>query len=76
MCRVEFVSTRRLIDEYFPREGRVRNIGRGLGRYCVELIRRGYRVTLFDFSQQLVERARVALDSRAWWRSGCRFCVN
>jgi S-adenosylmethionine-dependent methyltransferase len=46
LCRVEFVSTLRLITKYFPKQGRVCDVGGGPGRYSIELIRRGYAVTL------------------------------
>jgi S-adenosylmethionine-dependent methyltransferase len=58
LCRIEFRSTLRLIGRYFPRSGRVCDIGSGPGRYSIELARRGYRVTLYDLSEGLLSRAR------------------
>lgn len=63
LCKIEFVSTLRLIDKYFPRQGRICDIGGGPGRYAIELIRRGYAVTLFDLSEEQVRLARVQLDN-------------
>lgn len=62
LCRVEFVSTLRLIDKYFPRQGRVCDIGGGPGRYTIELIRRGYAVSLFDLSEEEIQLAHIQLD--------------
>ena len=63
LCRVEFSSTLRLIDKYFPKQGRVCDIGSGPGRYSIELIRRGYQVTLFDLSDEEIKLARARLDN-------------
>jgi ubiquinone/menaquinone biosynthesis C-methylase UbiE len=60
LCRVEMLSTLRLIDRWFPAAGDVADIGSGPGRYALELARRGYRVTLADLSPGLLERAREA----------------
>ena len=40
--KIEFASTLHLIEKYFPRQGRICDIGGGPGRYTIELIRRGY----------------------------------
>jgi S-adenosylmethionine-dependent methyltransferase len=62
--RFELVSTLRLADEYFPRTGHVADIGGGPGRYTVELLRLGYRVTLVDLSEKAVAFARERLEER------------
>lgn len=62
LCRVEFVSTLRLIDKYFPQQGRVCDLGGGPGRYAIELTRRGYAVTLFDISDEEIQLARKRFD--------------
>ena len=59
--RLELASTLRLIDEHFPESGRVVDIGGGPGRYTVELLRLGYRVTLVDLSEKSVAFAREKL---------------
>jgi len=59
--RLELVSTLRLADEFFPPEGRIADIGGGPGRYAIELLRRGYRVTLIDLSEAAVAFARDKL---------------
>lgn len=54
LCRVEFASTLKLIEKYFPKTGKICDIGGGPGRYALELTRRGYRVMLSDLSEQEV----------------------
>jgi 2-polyprenyl-3-methyl-5-hydroxy-6-metoxy-1,4-benzoquinol methylase len=48
MCAIEFASTLRMIDRYFPKSGCIADIGCGPGRYAIELRRRGYIVTLVE----------------------------
>lgn len=67
LCRIEFASTLRLIDKYFPKQGRVCDVGGGPGRYSVELIRLGYGVTLFDLSDEEIQLARAKLDELGLW---------
>src|ERR1700687_1055398 len=62
LCRIEFVSTLRLIDKNFPREARVCDVASGPGCYSIELIRRGYAVTLLDLSDEEIRLARTQLD--------------
>src|SRR3989442_1617405 len=62
LCRIEFLSTLHLIDTYFPKQGRVCDLGSGPGRYSIELIRRGYAVTLLDLSDDEIQMARAQLD--------------
>lgn len=64
LCQIEFASTLCLIDKYFPKEGRVCDIGGGPGRYAIELIRRGYAVSLLDISPVEIDLARTRLDER------------
>lgn len=54
---LEFLSTIRLIERYFPAQGKVIDVGSGPGRYTIELLRRGYRTTLFDLTQEQLEIA-------------------
>ena len=62
LCRIEFVSTLRLIDQYFPKQGRICDIGGGTGRYTIELLRRGYSVTLLDLSDEEIRLADIQLN--------------
>ena len=63
LSKIEFVSTLRLIDKYFPKQGHICDIGGGPGRYTIELIRRGYAVTLFDLSEEQIRLAGKQLDA-------------
>jgi len=60
--RFELLSTLRLIDDFFPPEGRIADIGGGPGRYTIELLRKGYRTTLIDLSDEAAAFARLHLD--------------
>jgi S-adenosylmethionine-dependent methyltransferase len=62
VCKIEFVSTLRLIDKYFPKQGKVCDIGGGTGRYTIELLRKGYLVTLFDLSDEEIRLAGIQLN--------------
>jgi SAM-dependent methyltransferase len=62
MGRIEFASTLRLMDKYFPRQGRICDIGGGTGRYAIEMLRKGYRVTLFDLSEEEIRLAGILLS--------------
>jgi S-adenosylmethionine-dependent methyltransferase len=61
-CKIEFASTLHLIDKYFPKQGKVCDIGGGPGRYTIELARRGYKVTLLDISEEEINLARMQLE--------------
>ena len=63
LSRIEFASTLRLIEKYFPPNGTVCDVGSGPGRYSIELSKRGYLVTLFDLSRKLLERGEQAFAS-------------
>jgi SAM-dependent methyltransferase len=68
--RIELETTLALINRYFPASGCVCDIGAGPGRYSIELLRRGYDVTLFELSPVLLERAKreiakVGLEAQA-----------
>jgi SAM-dependent methyltransferase len=61
--RIEFAGTLRLIEKYFPRQGHICDIGGGTGRYTIELLRRGYSVTLFDISEEEIRLAGSLLNN-------------
>jgi S-adenosylmethionine-dependent methyltransferase len=62
LCRIEFTSTFRLIDKYFSKQGHVCDIGGATGRYTIELLRKGYSVTLFDLSAEEIRLAGIQLE--------------
>jgi S-adenosylmethionine-dependent methyltransferase len=70
LCQVEFRSTLRLIDEHFPKTGHIGDIGSGPGRYSIELLKRGYRVTLFDLSPRLLESAKDRVSKSGYEAEG------
>ena len=61
-CKIEFASTLHLIEKYFPKQGRICDIGGGPGRYTIELARRGYQATLLDISEEEIKLAGSRLD--------------
>jgi S-adenosylmethionine-dependent methyltransferase len=61
MCQIEFASTLALIDEQLENCGTIADIGGGPGRYTLELLRRGHRVTLFDLSAQNIALAKTMI---------------
>ena len=70
LSRIEFASTLRLIEKYFPGGGEACDIGSGPGRYSIELAKRGYRVTLCDLSGKLLARAEHAFASEGVGATG------
>lgn len=57
--RTEFAVTLRALDDHLPPPpGHVLDCGGGPGRYAIALSQRGYRVTLFDLSPELLDLAR------------------
>lgn len=59
---IELKSNLFLIDKYFPKTGHIFDIGCGPGRYAIELLKRGFRVTMLDFSEKLLEYAKCTLE--------------
>lgn len=60
--KIEFCSTLHLIDKYFPATGSICDIGSGPGRYAIELLKRGYNVTLFELSQNELNIAEQKIN--------------
>lgn len=61
LSKIEFASALWLINKYFPEQGYVCDIGSGPGRYAIELIRKGYSVTLFDLSSEVIRLAQTKI---------------
>lgn len=61
--RLEFFSTMYMIKKYFPSEGKILDIGSGPGRYSIELLKRGYRVTLMDLSNKSIDLAKNNIEA-------------
>lgn len=62
-ARIEFFSTLYMIKKYFPERGRVLDIGAGPGRYSIELLKRGYNVSLLEISDKELELAKNNIES-------------
>lgn len=60
--RVEWLSTLRLMDRYFPDTGHICDIGSGPGRYAIELLQQGYQVTLMDLSSNELALAQKRIE--------------
>ncbi|MGB7538802.1 MAG: class I SAM-dependent methyltransferase [Anaerolineales bacterium] len=56
--QLEFDTTLHFLKKYLPKKGRILDAGGGPGRYTIELAKRGYRMTLFDFTPANLEFAR------------------
>src|SRR5690554_3848296 len=59
---VEFSSTMYLVEKYFPKSGKIIDIGSGPGRYSLELLKRGYRVSLLDLSKNELDIAKRKVE--------------
>jgi S-adenosylmethionine-dependent methyltransferase len=55
---LERERTIELVAAHVPHGSRILDLGCGTGIHAVELLRRGYRVTLVDLSPELLEQAR------------------
>lgn len=61
-ARIEFFSTLYMIKKYFPKEGKVYDIASGPGRYAIELLKRGYNVSLMDLSDNNIAMAKSKIE--------------
>ena len=64
LSAIEFASTLRLIDKYFPARGKVCDIGSGPGRYALTLADKGYSVSLLDLSDENIALAKAKFRER------------
>ena len=56
--QIERDMTRRYLDKYLPRRGRILEVGCATGAYTLPLAKRGYSVTAIDFSPKELEICR------------------
>jgi ubiquinone/menaquinone biosynthesis C-methylase UbiE len=56
--QLEFDTTLHFLEKYLPKKGRILDAGGGPGRYTIALAKRGYRMTLLDFTPANLEFAR------------------
>lgn len=55
--KLEFLTTMRYLKKKLPKKGRILDAGGGPGRYTIELAKRGYNVTLLDYTPELLKIA-------------------
>lgn len=60
--KVEYSSTVYLIEKYFPKKGKIIDIGSGPGRYSLELLKQGYKVSLLDISKNELDIAKRKIE--------------
>ncbi len=73
--KLEFEATKMLIRKYFPKKGFVCDIGCGPGRYSLELLKMGYKVTLIDISNNLLKFAEKKIK-KAGLKAEEYLCLN
>jgi 2-polyprenyl-3-methyl-5-hydroxy-6-metoxy-1,4-benzoquinol methylase len=59
---IEYQTTLHLIKRYFPKTGRILDIGSGPGRYSLALLKEGYQVSLLDLSSKELEIAKEKIE--------------
>ena len=57
--RIEFEMTKRALNEFINSKSEILDVGGGPGRYSIYLSQKGYRVTLFDLSGEMVKQAVI-----------------
>lgn len=73
--KLEFEATKMLIRKYFPKKGLVGDIGCGPGRYSLELLKMGYKVTLVDISSKSLDFAKRTIKKTGLEAEGY-ICLN
>lgn len=56
--KIEFETSKYMMEKYLPKNGHILDIGSGPGRYSIELLKKGYKVTLLDISQNELDIAQ------------------
>ena len=59
--QLEYDLTWRYLDQYLPPQGAILEVGAATGRYTLELVKRGYKLTAVDLSAALIEKFRENL---------------
>lgn len=67
---VEFKSTLHLVEKYVTKGATILDCGSGPGRYSIELLSRGYYVTLLDLSNESIEIAKKNIAAKGLVASG------
>jgi 2-polyprenyl-3-methyl-5-hydroxy-6-metoxy-1,4-benzoquinol methylase len=61
--RVEFIITQRILNDVFPKRGKVLDCAAGTGIYAFDLAAKGYDVTALDLTPRHVEYMRDMLKN-------------
>lgn len=56
--QLEYDLTWRYLNQYLPSQGSILEVGAATGRYTLELVKRGYKLTAVDLSAALIEECR------------------
>ncbi|MGL5440473.1 MAG: class I SAM-dependent methyltransferase [Filifactoraceae bacterium] len=59
---IEFQTTLHMIEQYFNKNGDILDIGSGPGKYSLELLKKGNRVTLYDLSIEELKLAKENIE--------------
>lgn len=55
IMRIEYMITTHFLNRYLPKSGLILDAGSGPGRYAVDLVRKGYRVVMFDLLHEMLQ---------------------
>lgn len=72
---VEFNSTLYLINKYFSETGSILDAGSGPGRYSLELLKKGYKVSLLDISKNELNIAERKI-SESGLKAENYYCIS
>jgi len=61
-CKFEYQNNLRLMSKYLPKYGEVLDVGAGPGLYSLPLLKKGYKVTLFDISEVQLSIAQAEFE--------------
>lgn len=59
----EYQGTLTMFSRYLQKNCRICDVGAGTGRYAIELMKQGHRVTLFELSPELLSIARREVEA-------------
>ena len=64
--KVEYLTTRKYIDELLKPDSRIAEIGAGTGRYSVTLAKEGYEVTAVELVQHNLDILQLIIAILEW----------
>ncbi|HBL85465.1 MAG: hypothetical protein A2Y17_06100 [Clostridiales bacterium GWF2_38_85] len=63
--RLEFDITFNIILQYLKKSDNILDLGGGAGKYSIELAKQGFKVTLADLSERLLEQAKLYINENS-----------